>query len=382
MFYIYSKSLKELSVSNSTKSDNEDVVDDLKSSNCKTTSEIDSNNDGVFSSDEDRNNSDVDSDWKDKKEMSPFNSKEKKKTKRKSRKAPKSEEDDVAVPCNECHKIFSNAKKLARHKSNTHIPEDQKCTCPICGRRFSRPCNMYTHMRSFHGPDSVPLIRKPSTKERLFQCDKCDRNYIKKSHLKVHVKEKHSNDAENNKEDSNVTTGGEQTSMDENPTQESGKTKKPKRYEVRSLCSVCGSSFASRTHLIVHMRRHTGERPFKCDLCERAYPRLSELVCHRRIHTGEKPFKCKICDKAFRVSSKMSTHMRSHTDIRPYKCTQCERSFKYSKDLNIHFRIHTGERPYSCNVCGSTFTQTNTLKAHRLKLGHMEEPVPIIDNIG
>ncbi|KAM7362633.1 uncharacterized protein ACRADG_013230 [Cochliomyia hominivorax] len=333
-----------------------------------------------FSLDEDNNNfSDADSDWKDDNDIEEIQNTQpkKKKSSPKSRKSSNNADDDIAVPCAECNKIFTNAKALVRHQRNTHVPEEQKCTCPLCGRRFSRSCNMYKHMRTFHGPDSVPLIRKPSNKERSFQCDKCEKNYTKKSHLNLHIKEKHNPENSNLETDKSEQQPTDATEIKPQDGNEPKKDKPKKRYEVRSLCSICGSSFASRTHLVVHMRRHTGERPFKCDLCERAYPRLSELVCHRRIHTGEKPFKCKICDKAFRVWSKMSNHMRSHTDIRPYKCSQCERSFKYSKDLNIHFRIHTGERPYKCNVCGSTFTQSNTLKAHRSKLGHMDDMVGV-----
>ncbi|KNC25534.1 hypothetical protein FF38_12954 [Lucilia cuprina] len=320
-----------------------------------------------------------DMDWQKEQKTNSSNSKkdDKKKITKKSRKSEETtEDDDVAVPCNQCNKIFNNSKALARHQRTSHIPEEQKCTCPLCFRKFSRSCNMYTHMRTFHGPDTVPLIRKPSTQERIFQCDKCPRNYTKKKHLNIHIKNKHSQENEMTETNAEKSTEELKERVEETPV----KPNKPKRYEVRSLCSICGSSFSSKTHLIVHMRRHTGERPFKCDLCERAYPRISELTCHRRIHTGEKPFACKICGKTFRVSSKMTTHMRSHTDIRPYKCTQCERSFKYSKDLSIHFRIHTGERPYCCNVCGSTFTQSNTLKAHRVKLGHMDSVVEMNTN--
>ncbi|XP_073819551.1 uncharacterized protein [Musca autumnalis] len=266
------------------------------------------------------------------------------------------DDDDIAVPCLQCNKIFNNSKELTRHLRNTHLPDDQKCACPLCGIKFTRSCNMYKHMRKLHDPESVKTLLP--TKDKPFECDKCHRRYTQKRQLNCHIKEKHTKEHESSSQDT------EKANFDH---------LKKKKSDIRPLCFVCGSSFSNKAHLIVHMTRHTGERPFKCDLCERAFPRISDLTSHRRIHTGEKPFKCKLCDKAFRVSTKLATHMRSHTNERPYKCKQCERSFKYSKDLNIHNRVHTGERPYLCTICGSTFTQSNSLKAHRMKLGHMEE---------
>ncbi|XP_073819545.1 uncharacterized protein [Musca autumnalis] len=271
-----------------------------------------------------------------------------------STKITESPDEAIAVPCTQCNKIFTNAKVLARHLRNTHVPEEQKCSCPLCGIKFTRSCNMFKHMRTQHDPDTVKNLLPAS--EKMHQCDKCPQKYAKKKHLNNHILAKHSS--------SNDKEAGEHS--------DEGDTAKNKA-EDRSLCSICGCSFSKKAYLIVHMRKHTGERPFQCDLCERAFAHNSELKCHRRIHTGEKPYKCKLCEKAFRVYKKLATHMRSHTDERPYKCNQCERSFKYSKDLNIHHRIHTGERPYCCPVCGSTFTQSNSLKAHRMKLGHMDD---------
>lgn len=56
----------------------------------------------------------------------------------------------------------------------------------------------------------------------------------------------------------------------------------------KHLCSYCGRSFSNSSNLTVHIRRHTGERPFSCEFCDAKFPRSSDLQCHRRTHTGEK----------------------------------------------------------------------------------------------
>ncbi|XP_058811419.1 zinc finger protein 568-like [Topomyia yanbarensis] len=64
------------------------------------------------------------------------------------------------------------------------------------------------------------------------------------------------------------------------------------RYRSRTLCR---RAFSKSSNLMVHMRRHTGERPHKCDFCDKSFPRCLDLQYHHRTHTGEKPCICKVC---------------------------------------------------------------------------------------
>ncbi|XP_030572290.1 zinc finger protein 624 [Drosophila novamexicana] len=229
--------------------------------------------------------------------------------------------------------------------------------CASCPRIFAKNKSLSRHFATAHSQAAdvaAQELAKEHSSSGALICEHCPRIFKRQDTLRRHMIAFHPEVV--------AASGYSEDAIMSVP---------PKRAAKRRECPHCGISFPVSS-LTIHIRRHTGENPYKCDQCDRAFPRSQDLSLHKRQHTGERPSECKICAKKFISQNKLARHMRLHTGHRPYACDKCDKSFVQSNDLKIHMRRHTGERPYACGVCGKSFVCGSLLNIHRNQKRHYE----------
>ena len=120
---------------------------------------------------------------------------------------------------------------------------------------------------------------------------------------------------------------------------------------AKYTCTLCGKVFKESRALIIHIRSHTGERPYPCSFCQKAFSYQGNLTQHMLSHTGEKPHKCKECGEAFSRSPFLKQHMRNkHLQV----CSESEKA-----------RALASKEARTCPDCGRTLASKQRLISHK-----------------
>ncbi|KAK2584915.1 hypothetical protein KPH14_002511 [Odynerus spinipes] len=138
-----------------------------------------------------------------------------------------------------------------------------------------------------------------------------------------------------------------------------------KDTQKKYCCVVCDARFKGSGGLRNHYKVVHGAGPiFKCDECGKEFPLKERLKLHVRTHTGFKPYKCPECDKSFARGGQLVQHRRTHSQVKPYRCVLCSGTFTCAANLALHVKRHNGQKDHKCEICGRGFVRRDALKKH------------------
>jgi len=226
----------------------------------------------------------------------------------------------ISYKCNfqECNVTLIQQDNIVYHRKCHH--SDNEFKCPECGETFARWRLVSLHLWKSHAIDM-----------ELYSCTLCDYKSSKSELLKFHINT-HSDD--------------------------------------RSfLCDMCGKGFKNMKQLRNHKELHSADlsiRPhYSCDVCGKSLSNSRLLRAHKNaIHLKARAYLCNFCGHNTTSQSSLRIHLRQHTGEKPFSCSECNYCTADHNSLRRHRMKHSGEKKYKCPHCDYASIQSSTFKAH------------------
>ncbi|CAG7726796.1 unnamed protein product [Allacma fusca] len=253
--------------------------------------------------------------------------------------------------CSICLKTFACNSALEIHyRSHT---KERPFKCTVCERGFSTKGNMKQHMLTHKIRDMPPTVFDGS---------------------KLHNHNSNSGDTLSNMSQTKPpapSSAGSKGSSNELPSPETPRKDevdsppKPKDIEVESKEPEMKPRHRRPESMSEH-RHHDESRPagriafghsndddsrnsfssggskHMCPVCQKSFSSSSSLHIHMRTHTGDKPFKCSVCQKAFTTKGNLKVHMGTH--MWTSGASRRGRRMSLELPLGLQFQPPTGDR--------------------------------------
>lgn len=110
-----------------------------------------------------------------------------------------------------------------------------------------------------------------------------------------------------------------------------------------------------KSHLLLHQKIHTGEKPCICNDCRKGFTQKDSFIVQQETFTLENPCICSKCGQSFIQKLGLISHQRFHIDKTPFVCSECGRSCSQKSCVITCQKIHKGEMTPECSECGKAF---------------------------
>ncbi|UYV64053.1 hypothetical protein LAZ67_2006405 [Cordylochernes scorpioides] len=268
--------------------------------------------------------------------------------------------------CSECGATFKKQKRLEAHFRYHSESRPHKCLQPMCDWAFTSAYKLARHLETHWGHKKYTCEEEGCNKQftTLYNL-----NYHKKLHERPSLFPCMAPDC--------LQSFSTKKKMEQH-------LREHKEVEAPYKCFVesCGKPFYSYNILVSHLRIHEhSQEDLTCPFpnCKKRFERMCRLRLHIRGHTGERPYVCDVpgCGWTFVSASKLTRHRKKHTGERKYPCPQCSKCFMRPEHLRGHLVIHSGAKPFACphEGCPAAFSAKSTLYVHLKKhLGNVSGP--------
>ena len=112
-----------------------------------------------------------------------------------------------------------------------------------------------------------------------------------------------------------------------------------------------------------------GGQMFRCGECGFECLDQPSFHAHRLLHNEDSGhLHCPYCNyKVLKLRKEhLLIHIRRHTGERPFACSECAKRFASKCDLNTHAKLH-GEKAYACRFCAYRAHRNSSVRLHELK---------------